>query len=870
MENKRGSPAKLAANEILKWLIAFLVSFAVLAGCVCLYNYVNAPVPGEVFTGSAKGMFCDILAEVTVADGKIVDVKLTGDGETPELGGVVLAELPAKILAAQSSNVDGMAGATVTTNAARDAVTQALIQAGLLIPVEAEEAVQAPAKTAGELILDSYNATAENSYAVPYLETDPYLVNLYEGFGFAKQYDSARGHAYSLEDLANTARPHPLANCLTCKTADFTKLVQEQGVSAYSLDFDEVMASMNESIGCYSCHADKTDTGELVVTHDYFTDKLDMSGIDAATLSCGQCHIEYYFDPATKATTIPYTNAAEMTPEAMLAYYDAMDFADWTQPSTGAKLLKAQHPEMETYLNGSIHANFGMSCASCHMEKVTENGVSYTSHNLVSPLESQAILDTCAACHKDVDMAEKVHAIQDAVTAREKEVGNSLSAFKDQLAAAVASGEYTEEELNAIRVLYRHAQWFFDYQYVENSEGAHNSKLANSCLDQAEAKIAEGMQLFHNAPVPSEVFTGEEAVQAPAKTAGELILDSYNATAENSYAVPYLETDPYLVNLYEGFGFAKQYDSARGHAYSLEDLANTARPHPLANCLTCKTADFTKLVQEQGVSAYSLDFDEVMASMNESIGCYSCHADKTDTGELVVTHDYFTDKLDMSGIDAATLSCGQCHIEYYFDPATKATTIPYTNAAEMTPEAMLAYYDAMDFADWTQPSTGAKLLKAQHPEMETYLNGSIHANFGMSCASCHMEKVTENGVSYTSHNLVSPLESQAILDTCAACHKDVDMAEKVHAIQDQVTAREKEVGNNLSAFKDQLAQAVASGEYTEEELDAIRVLYRHAQWFFDYQYVENSEGAHNSKLANSCLDQAAAKIEEGMQLFHTA
>ena len=623
MENKHGSPAKLAVNEILKWLIAFLVSFAVLAGCVCLYNYVNAPVPGEVFTGSAKGMFCDIVAEVTVADGKIVDVKLTGEGETPELGGVVLAELPAKILAAQSSNVDGMAGATITTNAARDAVTQALIQAGLLIPVEteaatepateavttepvteaaaeaaseaaapvsgdvytgsakgmfcdivaevtvadgkivdvkltgdeetpslggvvleempakileaqsadvdgmtgatittdavkaavndaltqaglnapaeAEEAVQAPAKTAGELILDSYNATAENSYAVPYLETDPYLVNLYEGFGFAKQYDSARGHAYSLEDLANTARPHPLANCLTCKTADFTKLVQEQGVSAYSLDFDEVMASMNESIGCYSCHADKADTGELVVTHDYFTDKLDMSNIDAATLSCGQCHIEYYFDPATKATTIPYTNVAEMTPEAMLEYYDAMDFADWTQPSTGAKLLKAQHPEMETYLNGSVHANFGMSCASCHMEKVTENGVSYTSHNLVSPLESQAILDTCAACHKDVDMAEKVHAIQEKITAREKEVGNNLSAFKDQLAQAVASGEYTEEELDAIRVLYRHAQWFFDYQYVENSEGAHNSKLANSCLDQAAAKIEEGMKLFHTA-----------------------------------------------------------------------------------------------------------------------------------------------------------------------------------------------------------------------------------------------------------------------------------------------------------------------------------------------------------------------------------
>ena len=624
MAKNSGRPGKLAVSELVKWIVSFLVSIAVLAGCVALYEYVNAPVPGEVFTGRAQGMFCEIVAEVTVADGKIVDVKLTGADETPSLGGVVLEEMPAKILAAQSTDVDGMTGATVTSDAARHAVTQALIEAGVLIPAETqapteevtEEVTEAPteevteAAPAGEVftgkaqgmfceivaevtvadgkivdvkltgeeetpslggvvlaempakileaqsadvdgmtgatvttdavkaavtdalvqaglvtapvetvteaapqaiitadewaekfpeITASYKATAENTYTVAYLETDPYLVNLYEGFGFAKQYDSARGHEYSLEDLANTARPHPLANCLTCKTADFTKLVQDQGVSAYSLDFNEVMASMNESVGCYNCHANEADSGKLVVTHDYFIDKLDMTGIDAATLSCGQCHIEYYFEPDTKATTIPYTNTAEMTPEAMLEYYDAMDFADWTQPSTGAKLLKAQHPEMETYLNGSIHAKFGLSCASCHMEKVTENGVSFTSHNLVSPLESQAILDTCAACHKDTDMTEKVHAIQDQVTAREKEVGNNLSAFKDQLAQAVASGEYTEEELDAIRVLYRHAQWFFDYQYVENSEGAHNSKLANDCLDKAAAKIEEGMQLFHAA-----------------------------------------------------------------------------------------------------------------------------------------------------------------------------------------------------------------------------------------------------------------------------------------------------------------------------------------------------------------------------------
>ncbi|MBQ5510211.1 MAG: ammonia-forming cytochrome c nitrite reductase subunit c552, partial [Prevotella sp.] len=33
---------------------------------------------------------------------------------------------------------------------------------------------------------------------------DPYLVNIYEGYGFAKDYGSARGHEYTLEDVEKT------------------------------------------------------------------------------------------------------------------------------------------------------------------------------------------------------------------------------------------------------------------------------------------------------------------------------------------------------------------------------------------------------------------------------------------------------------------------------------------------------------------------------------------------------------------------------------------------------------------------------------------------------------------------------------------
>lgn len=339
---------------------------------------------------------------------------------------------------------------------------------------------------------------AENDYVTDYLEQDPYLVNIYEGYGFAKDYGSARGHEYTLEDVSNTERPHPMANCLTCKTPNFTKKVQDEGVSVYKMPFDEVMAEMDENISCYNCHGnDAGNGGQITITHTYVSKALgdNMNTIDPSTLSCGQCHIEYYFTPEDKETMMPYHSVEEMTPEAILAYYDAMDFSDWTQPSTGAKLLKAQHPEMETFLQGK-HAGL-LNCADCHMPmEQAEDGTIYHSHTIVSPLENEEILSTCVKCHGDTDMVTFVHNLQDRITARETEVGNKLAEFNDALAAAVEAGQMSEDELNEVRKIYREAQWFFDFCYVENSEGAHNSELANHCLDTSEQKITEGMQLL--------------------------------------------------------------------------------------------------------------------------------------------------------------------------------------------------------------------------------------------------------------------------------------------------------------------------------------------------------------------------------------
>ena len=341
----------------------------------------------------------------------------------------------------------------------------------------------------------SYLKNAENDTAMDHVQEYPMIATVYEGMAFNKYYNSARGHYYTVEDVTSTGRPHKLANCFTCKTPDFTAKVNNEGVSAYSIPFEDMLAEVNESISCYNCHAN---TGsELVVTHTYLADAMgeDFAALSPKTASCAQCHVEYYFDPETKAVTLPYGSKAAMAPDAILAYYDEMGFADYTNPRTGVAQIKVQHPEFETYTGaGSVHAAT-FSCADCHMEKaVNEAGESYVSHYWTSPLQSESITATCSACH--ADLKGFVEGIQAHAEERTIAIGNKLETLTNQLADAVASGKYTEEELNAIRTLNRQGQFYWDFVFVENSEGAHNSRLTEECLDKAEQLIDEALGLF--------------------------------------------------------------------------------------------------------------------------------------------------------------------------------------------------------------------------------------------------------------------------------------------------------------------------------------------------------------------------------------
>ena len=124
-----------------------------------------------------------------------------------------------------------------------------------------------------------------------------------------------------------------------------------------------------------------------------------------------------------------------------------------------------------------------------------ENGEVVANHYLTSPLDNaELIANECSTCHED--LVGDVRAIQEEAERRTYAVGYELEYLTECLAAAVASEDYSEDELNAIRALARDAQFYWDYVFVENSEGAHNSQLTHECLDKAEALCNEALGLF--------------------------------------------------------------------------------------------------------------------------------------------------------------------------------------------------------------------------------------------------------------------------------------------------------------------------------------------------------------------------------------
>ena len=66
---------------------------------------------------------------VTFSDDAIVDIQVLEHTETPNIGTLAIERVIPAMLEAQSAEVDGVTGATITSDALKDAVRQAISQA---------------------------------------------------------------------------------------------------------------------------------------------------------------------------------------------------------------------------------------------------------------------------------------------------------------------------------------------------------------------------------------------------------------------------------------------------------------------------------------------------------------------------------------------------------------------------------------------------------------------------------------------------------------------------------------------------------------------------------------------------------------------
>lgn len=264
------------------------------------------------------------------------------------------------------------------------------------------------------------------------------------------------------------------------------------------------------------------------------------------------------------------------------------------------------------------------------------------------------------------------------------------------------------------------------------------------------------------------------------------------------------------------------------------------------------------------------DFAEVREEITVGFTCYDCHGGTP--GEMNPNRAHLANTLEKNAdqydghFSDEELTCAQCHVEYYMAPETKEVVLPWDNG--LTAEGAYQYYQDMDFADWEHPTTGAKLLKAQHPETETF-DGSFHDAAGLSCMSCHMPTTEVAGEEIHSHHWTSPLKTAE--QSCLTCHSGdtaESIIEKAEAIQKPIVEETEVIGAELETFINALADAVASGDYSDEELEELREIHREAQFFFDYVFVENSEGFHNPTKANENLQHAKDLIEEGNALLN--
>lgn len=344
-----------------------------------------------------------------------------------------------------------------------------------------------------------------------------------------------------------------------------------------------------------------------------------------------------------------------------------------------------------------------------------------------------------------------------------------------------------------------------------------------------------------------------------------------------------LEIEPDLKRMWSGYAFSKDFREERGHAFMLIDQEFTERQQfakqPGA-CINCHASTYVPMLKlgegdlMKGFHAINkMTYPEARAQVKHPVSCIDCH--DSQTMELRVTkpafmigikeyksfqgvHNYDVNK-NATKQEMRTFVCAQCHVEYHFKGEEKTLTFPWSNGIKA--DQILAYYQKSKFKDWVHAETGAPVLKAQHPEFETYSQG-IHAQAGVSCTDCHMPYERVGAQKITNHHVRSPLLN--VNKSCQTCHhtSEAELLKRVDIIQTRHVEMRNRAMEALMQFLDNIKTA-QKNKLDNKKLEAALNAQREAQFLIDFTESENSIGFHAPQESARVLVQAMDIIRKG-------
>lgn len=369
-----------------------------------------------------------------------------------------------------------------------------------------------------------------------------------------------------------------------------------------------------------------------------------------------------------------------------------------------------------------------------------------------------------------------------------------------------------------------------------------------------------------------------------------------------------IDRDPWLKRMFLGYAFSIDYRDRRGHAHMLADQEATERltKPQSGSCLHCH-ASIMPLYRALGdgdamkgfEKTYTYSYQDLNKELHDmghghSVSCVDCH--DPETMAIRVTRPGFINGIrmlaesdapvphlpslqqwrdggqaepydpnrDASRTEMRSFVCGQCHVEYYCS-SQMPLTFPWGNGltAENTEEFWneTTFPDGNQFFDYVHKESGAKILKAQHPEFELWSQG-VHARSGVACADCHMPYMRDGATKVSDHWVRSPLLN--VNRACQTCHHfpEQEILDRVAGIQDRNFELLQNAG---AALTDQLDAILAAREAgaTDAQLQPSLDLQRKAQWYIDFIAAENSMGFHAPQEAARILGNAANLARQG-------